>query len=62
MMRNWFKKIIFECLQEVTKDQPLIIACRPPTENDVYCKNTHWISGNKKWVCKKVSAEWEEIE
>lgn len=61
-MRNWLKGIIFECLKEHIKEMPLILSSRPPTEEDSYTTGTTWVSAKRKWICKKIKAEWEEIE
>ena len=61
-MRNWIKSIIFECLKEIVKDQPMIIANRPPSPDDVYEKGTIWKFQNDVYTAKKVTVEWEKHE
>lgn len=59
-MRKWIKSIIFECLNEIVKDQPLIIANRPPDENDWYARGTLWEFQNDIYIAKEVSVKWEK--
>ena len=66
-MRNWIKSIILECLKEVVKDEPLIIAHRPPSDDDVYYEGTIWrftpyMGKRESYVAKKVTVQWERIE
>ena len=57
-MRNWLKCIIFECLREIIKDQPLIISHRAPTSEDVYGIGTAWMHGKDVYRATKVNVQW----
>lgn len=61
-MRNWIKSIIFECLNEIIKDRPLIISNRPPTENDIYSVGTHWNSGADKYIATNCKVDWIKVD
>jgi hypothetical protein len=60
-MRNWIKSIIFECLREVVKDQPMIISNRPPTSDDLYSIGTQWKHGDLMYVAKSCNILWEPL-
>lgn len=61
-MRNWLKGIMFECLKEIVKDQPLIIANRPPNSLDVFAVGSMWKNGSDVYIAKKCVTDWAKIE
>ena len=59
-MRSWIKSIMFECLREIVKDQPMIIANRPPNSEDVYEKGTIWKFQKDIYIASNVKVDWEK--
>jgi hypothetical protein len=64
-IRNWFQSMIFECMSQVIKDEPLIISNRAPTEKDnIYGIGTRWndTTKNKLYTVTEVEITWKEIK
>ncbi len=57
-MRNWIKCIIFECLREIVKHQPMIISNRPPEKDDLYEMGTIWKVEGETYIAKTALVSW----
>ncbi len=57
-MRQWLRELIRGVIREEIHAIPLIIAARPPREEDVYEKGTLWKHGEDKYIAKEVRVKW----
>ena len=62
MFRTWIKNIVTEVFKENIINQPMIIASRAPTVDDIWEKGTTWRHGQDIYIAKKVTMEWEKNE
>jgi hypothetical protein len=56
------KQLFLDVVLENIKDDSLIMANRPPTDDDVFRKGTIWKDGVNHYECMKVTSKWAKID